>query len=839
MSHSSSVRDNKRELRLHLLLIAMACALVWSWTYGTIEISTDGEAFLIQVAKDTRDSGAGTPMIGDSPLPQSPIPIWIVRAALDLADGEINLWILRFPSVVFATALVFLTYFIGRSCIGARAALVSVVVLLTTPLFLRQSYMVNQDMLIAACVTLGYWVVLTGPEPERFRLRRFMVFYACIVAAAIAGAGSLRVQLLFLSLIPAVMLEWREWSVRKIIGLTLGVGIFPAFSALWLVATDGYVDRIYEEWFYPFIGRGYLYGSDTHLDPWFYVSNYLLRGGLPWIPLLAIGLFRCWREVPTREIVSVRMISLWFIAPFLYLSAISVRQTSFLLPLLPAAALLVGWMVDKAIFEWDRPRWMGLAFGFFTLALGGGLLTAGIVGRHHLDFFRDRGFTIFLRETVIWIVLGALLIFPGAIALFAKNRAVGAACLLVVAIFGSTLFMAGIEPGLHRGKNTALFAATVESMIHNDGEPVAAIESAGKIIYHVRGNNPILGHDRVSIIHNDSPPILVLAPIEEVVAITESAEYEAVHEMTVVGEKIAFLRRKDSSEADLLASPKDIVRVGLAGDTGTGNRRAYRVAEQMSNIDAAHPLDAVFLLGDNLYGGEPFHLAMDARFIRPYSALLDRKVPFFGALGNHDADAQDRWEGQIHSPLFHMEGRAYYAREIGGLVTFFVLASPTIREDAEQVEWFREEVPRHSTPWKVLVIHRPMDASEMLHGSSGKIHKLLVDILHQEGGIDFVFSGHNHIYERRELLDGIQHITLGSGGKLESEEEFPADENRAVGYKDSGAFGWMSFRREKAIFEAVEEEGQVIDRVTYGRDESSGDLIVLESGPGLRVEKAR
>jgi hypothetical protein len=110
------------------------------------------------------------------------------------------------------------------------------------------------------------------------------------------------------------------------------------------------------------------------------------------------------------------------------------------------------------------------------------------------------------------------------------------------------------------------------------------------------------------------------------------------------------------------------VRFAVIGDSGTGERSQYEVAQQMEAYWQATKFEFVIMLGDNIYGG---HSPRDftRKFEQPYKELLDSGVKFYASLGNHDDPNTER----LYKP-FNMNGERYYAFRKGE-VAFFALDS--------------------------------------------------------------------------------------------------------------------------------------------------------------------
>ncbi len=122
------------------------------------------------------------------------------------------------------------------------------------------------------------------------------------------------------------------------------------------------------------------------------------------------------------------------------------------------------------------------------------------------------------------------------------------------------------------------------------------------------------------------------------------------------------------------------VKFAVLGDTGTGGSDQYAVGKQMMNFKAKFPFDFAIMLGDNLYGGESPR-DYNKKFELPYKPLLDAKVKFYAALGNHD-DPNQRMYKQ-----FNMNGERYYSFKpsLTSNVRFFALDSNYMDPEAARV----------------------------------------------------------------------------------------------------------------------------------------------------------
>lgn len=206
-----------------------------------------------------------------------------------------------------------------------------------------------------------------------------------------------------------------------------------------------------------------------------------------------------------------------------------------------------------------------------------------------------------------------------------------------------------------------------------------------------------------------------------------------------------------------LPTKEGSVRFVIIGDTGTGTKKQHELADILLRARAGFPYDFVLLLGDNLYGGES-PADYKSKFEDVYRPILDQKVKFYAALGNHDEPAQRFYQ------FFNMDGKEYY-RFTKGNVAFYALNSNYM--DQKQVKWLEDELAKDTSEWKITFHHHPPYSSGGKHGSDTALRKVLEPIFVKHG-VNAVFTGHDHFYERIKPQKGIFYFVSGAGGKLRS-----------------------------------------------------------------------
>jgi len=257
------------------------------------------------------------------------------------------------------------------------------------------------------------------------------------------------------------------------------------------------------------------------------------------------------------------------------------------------------------------------------------------------------------------------------------------------------------------------------------------------------------------------------------------------------------------------------LRFMVMGDTGTADPGQYETAREMATIRQRFPFEFAVMVGDNIYGSDS---AADykRKFEDPYKPLLDAGVKFYAALGNHDSPNQ-----ASYAP-FNMGGQRYYTFRASpsgvgklthGGVRFFALDSNYLRK--EQLDWLDKELGSSGSDWKICFFHHPLYSSGRTHGSALESRATLEPIF-VKNGVDVVLTGHDHIYERIKLEQGIQHFVIGSGGSLRKGDLARTDLT-VKGYDQDYVFLLAEIAGDELYYAAVSRKGGIIDSGVFKR----------------------
>ncbi|HUA20437.1 MAG TPA: glycosyltransferase family 39 protein [Bryobacteraceae bacterium] len=231
----------------------------------------------------------------------------------------------RLPVAV--AGVVFLVYFFValRREFGAPAALYAMAILATSAGWLAFSRVAVTDLPMAAAFAASM-LALLGGRP--------------LVAGVLLGLAVLAKGLVPLALFLPALWFFRD-RVRALV-LTLGAAVVIAAPWYILVTLRNGMPFL-EDFFWKQHFARFVTGALQHEQPfWFYVPV-LVAGIFPWSPLLLLlggkHLYKDHRAV---------FLAVWLVWGFLFFSVSRNKLPGYLLPLLPAAAALIGVALEQA-----------------------------------------------------------------------------------------------------------------------------------------------------------------------------------------------------------------------------------------------------------------------------------------------------------------------------------------------------------------------------------------------------------------------------------------------------------------------------------------------------------
>jgi 3',5'-cyclic AMP phosphodiesterase CpdA len=130
--------------------------------------------------------------------------------------------------------------------------------------------------------------------------------------------------------------------------------------------------------------------------------------------------------------------------------------------------------------------------------------------------------------------------------------------------------------------------------------------------------------------------------------------------------------------------------------------------------------------------------------------------------------------------------------------------------DKRQLDWIEAQLAKDTAKWKIAFFHHPPYSSGKRHGSEDDIRKVL-EPLFIKYGVDVVFTGHEHFYERIKPQNGIYYFVTGAGGEVRKNNIKKNSPLTDKGFDTDLSFMLVEITNDEMHFQVITRTSQTID----------------------------
>lgn len=323
----------------------------------------------------------------------------------------------RLPAALSGLGCVILTWQLGRKVYGEWTGFLSGVILATSLEFMILSRVVQYDIPFTFFTLLAMFFFASGVADEKKRRVYFLSFYA---AAGLAVLTKGPLGLFLPSMVIGIyLLMTRQLRLLREMQILPGTVIFLAIVTPWFLlmerANDGYLNYfIVKQHFGNFFGGEGLM-KPRHPEPFYYYMPVLLAGLLPWSAMLPQSIARAWGVDRNHANGLPLFLIIWIISMFVFFSAATSKLATYVLPIFPAAALLMGRYIAEFIETPTERARRGLIIGVTCWLVPIALVAAYAIAYDPWTNWQHRGgvrwieFELFI--TIFTLLLGSILLF--------------------------------------------------------------------------------------------------------------------------------------------------------------------------------------------------------------------------------------------------------------------------------------------------------------------------------------------------------------------------------------------------------------------------------------------
>lgn len=333
--------------RLSLLIIVLA-ALPFLLQLGSRGLNEPDEGRYVEIGREMLVTGDFlVPRLHGVPhVAKPPLTYWSIAASLGLFG--MNETAARLPAALAAIFAVFLTADLARRMYGRRGAPTAAWLLASALGFFLMGRVQTTDMILAASVVAamhGAWRFRSAAS----RGTRLQFFLA--LAVGFLAKGPVAVAIVLLGLIGAAVFERRRRPLGVVASLW-GWGLFLLLALPWYLLMAAEIPGLIEHWLgYELVQR--VTEGVKRNKPFWYFAVVLPLEVWPWTDLLLALVPRIWR---LRRRPREAYLAGWISFPFLMFTLSQSKLPTYMVPLIPAAALLVVPLVLGLI---GRPEQVG------------------------------------------------------------------------------------------------------------------------------------------------------------------------------------------------------------------------------------------------------------------------------------------------------------------------------------------------------------------------------------------------------------------------------------------------------------------------------------------------
>ena len=332
--------------RLYIVIFSVIIA-IYLFGLGRLPLLGPDEPRYAQVAREMLLRGdLVTPTLGGHTWFEKPALLyWMIIAAAKVFG--VNEWSARLGPALCGVLTIAAVYFVGREVErtggASRFALWSTLVMASCLGLIVFSRAASFDVVVTMTTT---WALALFLLHELSRKKWLLAGFYVFVGLSLLAKGLVGFVVPF-GVVGFYYLLRRRWPERRVfVSLLWGLPLALAVAATWygpVIAKHGWT--FVDEFFIQHHFARYVSNKYKHPQPiWFFPAIMLLLA-LPWTPYLIVALVKIrqwvWRGNDSVSIVRVFALA-WLVLPIVFFSFSGSKLPGYILPALPAAALLVA-----------------------------------------------------------------------------------------------------------------------------------------------------------------------------------------------------------------------------------------------------------------------------------------------------------------------------------------------------------------------------------------------------------------------------------------------------------------------------------------------------------------
>jgi len=394
----------------YFLLITLLATL-WFGTLHQRKLINPDEGRYAEIPREMVASGDWlTPRLNDIKyFEKPPLQYWTTAAAYT-AFGQ-HEWTARLWSALCGFLGILATAFTVHRIWGKDAALYAASVLSSSLLWIMIGHLNTLDMGVSFFLSAAIFCFILAQQDASTasNTRRWMWLGWLMLALSILSKGLIGIALPAATLV-GYSLWQRDFSIWRKLHLVSGLLLLLAVTAPWFIAVSLANPEFAHFFFIHEHFERFLTKTHDRYQPMWYFIPILLAGILPWLFSLFTMLGDALRKNPEQRFQPQRFLLVWCVVVFCFFSVSSSKLPSYILPLFPALAALIGLHLARlSAHHPHRLIWHAAPFIILGLAALYFAPEATRFSSARVPPSLYAGYIPWLRAAAICLIVGALL----------------------------------------------------------------------------------------------------------------------------------------------------------------------------------------------------------------------------------------------------------------------------------------------------------------------------------------------------------------------------------------------------------------------------------------------
>ena len=257
----------------------------------------------------------------------------------------------RLPSALAGLGCCIATFFLGRFIFSQRIGFIAALILATNVEFLWIARRSAFDVLLTFLITMSLLCFYLGYSRDFKNTRFFLISYV-FMSLAVLTKGPLGLILPVIIIVSFLVMEGKL-KLYRYMAIGRGCIIFSIIVFFWFILASFEGDKEYVDEILNNQIMGRFFNSWKDKEPFYYYFTRFPIDFLPW-SLFIPGVIIYSIKQRSKEIRNVKFPFIWFAAIFVFFLIASGKKGRYLLPLYPAASLLVAWFFDSIILNLEK-----------------------------------------------------------------------------------------------------------------------------------------------------------------------------------------------------------------------------------------------------------------------------------------------------------------------------------------------------------------------------------------------------------------------------------------------------------------------------------------------------